>query len=1226
MFEGYLELGGGEVLNSARAKGYATTAPCPVNWLQCPPCDGIRDFLGDDAYTYELISEAPWYDKEDEVTHRFLGAHAISVEGLPDSTREASVAENMLDGGVVGRVRHGTRRTRYRALLTAQGEDALEAGFSWLSSALTPGSCGTHGDGCGAADAQFFTACPPERADVTMPEVFWNDPVTNLATNPSLEHDGPAVTVRTNLATNPSFEAVQGTVEVRRNYALNPSVEADLSNWGMTNGTTSTMNRVAVASPQGSYCIQYLPATSSVGDSGPSPSHNLGTVQPGQKITVSVYVYQTAVVGGGLRVGIYGSALGADGTQRGAATTVTGQWVRIFHTVTATVAGDINVFIGNVNGGTAAGAQFWVDGALIEKSGILGDYFDGATPQTGDFWFAFVGAANASASVQYANAVRAVGPYEAIVYGASSWKASGSRSLAIRAVGRNQDSIADLQLGSAMNEGGTFTLMGKMRLAAALTSPHVDWFGRLRINSSAAIQTTIVSRPTNTPGVHDYREIVTLQPGSVLATFLYNGSATEGETVWWDDFAVVKGAYLGPYFDGRTPPKVRRNLVKSPSFEAGASWWGFGGRTPATVVTVADAVVGSKVAHLVRNATTPGDGYFTQSFGDVPVGAYTLSYYIRRTAGNPVWRSVVGYADGGMVTGDMNLPIAFPADQSWVRVVHHLNVTIQGTVLFIPNDDGDPAPAVGNTVEVDAALFERGATLLPYFDGETPVPPLAAAWDGTAYTTPSYLYDPDFTYAWTGVADQSPSVQQGILPVGTDRADVLAAAVQSSRWSEDRSKSIRIHPVNVYGNGNSTDTFVEIGNMLPSFGDKGGRTYTLRAVLHLEAPLADANLPGNWGKFRININTPAGGVEPVVTYTSLPTNVAGDHLVSGHFTVPANVLGGANFIRLMNGSAFQDVWWDDIMLVEGEYGGPYFDGALPDSTPEDLETVGKKVVKYDWTGTPDASTSTYTTGSVVAVPDPEEYARILNTLTRYLHTVTCVSGPIVEQKLHRGDTWGYIVEFVLVAAVPWMFSVTRPVILQPTIPIVVQDVPFNLVPYPSAELESGTVVAATNFATNPSVEAAITGWTGSGSMAGVVVTQSNELASVGAQSAKALLTATTTSASLGQMWLQQDVALPGITATTRYSVNLWAVASVESGTAVLGTIEYHAIWLNAASAVLRDDLIGSNPASGGAKSGKSLLPPAGTTKMIVRALLNVASWSTGAKVRLYADAAAVTVP
>lgn len=185
IFEGYLALGGNEVLNSARALGYTQTAPCQINWLTCPPCDGVRDAVGDGPYVIDTISSAPWYDKEDEPTHRFYGAHAILVEGIEDSTRTAGVTEGIADGGVVGQVRYGSKRIRVRAMLSARGRDALAAGFAWLDAVLRPGACGAHGDACGATDAGFFSDCPPTKDFITAPiGTLWGPIKENLMRRP----------------------------------------------------------------------------------------------------------------------------------------------------------------------------------------------------------------------------------------------------------------------------------------------------------------------------------------------------------------------------------------------------------------------------------------------------------------------------------------------------------------------------------------------------------------------------------------------------------------------------------------------------------------------------------------------------------------------------------------------------------------------------------------------------------------------------------------------------------------------------------------------------------------------------------------------------------------------------------------------------------------------------------------------------------------------------------
>ena len=189
MWSGYFTVGGNEVGNSARALGYAKTSDCPITWLRDVECGGLVEFLGDGAYQYSLIDQAPWYDPDNvDLTSRFLGLYVVSMEGVSNSTRSATVTEKIVDGAQVSGYRHSSREVRVRAMLTAKGMDALEAGMTWLRNVLEPDACGVHGTDCGASDLQFFVDCPPERADVIVPETVWSGIiVTNLATNPSFE-------------------------------------------------------------------------------------------------------------------------------------------------------------------------------------------------------------------------------------------------------------------------------------------------------------------------------------------------------------------------------------------------------------------------------------------------------------------------------------------------------------------------------------------------------------------------------------------------------------------------------------------------------------------------------------------------------------------------------------------------------------------------------------------------------------------------------------------------------------------------------------------------------------------------------------------------------------------------------------------------------------------------------------------------------------------------------
>jgi hypothetical protein len=101
--------------------------------------------------------------------------------------------------------------------------------------------------------------------------------------------------------------------------------------------------------------------------------------------------------------------------------------------------------------------------------------------------------------------------------------------------------------------------------------------------------------------------------------------------------------------------------------------------------------------------------------------------------------------------------------------------------------------------------------------------------------------------------------------------------------------------------------------------------------------------------------------------------------------------------------------------------------------------------------------------------------------------------------------------------------------------------------------------------------------------------------------------------------------LAGITPTTRVSFNAWASSSVQSGTATLGLIEFLVIWYNGAT-YIGESVIATEPATGGAMSVKSVLPPAGTNSVTIRVKQHIPSWSSGAVVRMYIDAVAVTVP
>ena len=347
MYQGYLCLGGQELGNNARAQGYAESADCPVSWFVGEADRGLADALGDDAYDIEEISSAPWFDPSDEATSRFYGAYIVGLGDISSSTREGSYTEGILDAGIPGRTRHAGKSFRVRAWLTANGEDALEAGQSWLDAALQAQTCGTHAGGsCGATDLTLFTAEPPEQMGRPVEEyeelveplvrhlhdvICISGPLV-LETRQSSDgrHWGrlveftlyagkpwfygetkvlernvmPAVVVQDapfNLAIVPSAELAGAVVVAATNYSLNPSVEVDAADWAafsqQTTGTVVGARVTGELAAAGSASYRTMFTASAAGENGAVGVEHTVTIPAATAATrMSVTLWASALV------------------------------------------------------------------------------------------------------------------------------------------------------------------------------------------------------------------------------------------------------------------------------------------------------------------------------------------------------------------------------------------------------------------------------------------------------------------------------------------------------------------------------------------------------------------------------------------------------------------------------------------------------------------------------------------------------------------------------------------------------------------------------------------------------------------------------------------------------------------------------------------------------------------------------------------------------------------
>ncbi|QSM01232.1 minor tail protein [Microbacterium phage NoodlelyBoi] len=307
--------------------------------------------------------------------------------------------------------------------------------------------------------------------------------------------------------------------------------------------------------------------------------------------------------------------------------------------------------------------------------------------------------------------------------------------------------------------------------------------------------------------------------------------------------------------------------------------------------------------------------------------------------------------------------------------------------------------------------------------------------------------------------------------------------------------------------------------------------------------------------------------------------------------------------------------------------GPFFFGGTPAVTePDGTER------RYTWAGPEYQNASVEESRYPVLRPQTDaEYQATVDGYVRYMHDVSAISGPLILNTLQAGDFYAYEVEMVFGAERPWVFGKSRDIELPPTTPLVIQDIPYNLFPAPSAELAAGTVVTARNLSPNPSVETNATGWTtvadGSAILgANVAGARSTALASVGAASYRALFTAPSAAFDQTAAWFGAQQEVPITDPLERHSINIWAALVPLAGASVPAGIDIQAYWRSAANVTLRTDPLGVIPTEGGFISVSSILPPPGAASVIVRSRGLLTSWASGATVQLFTDALAVTVP
>lgn len=262
----------------------------------------------------------------------------------------------------------------------------------------------------------------------------------------------------------------------------------------------------------------------------------------------------------------------------------------------------------------------------------------------------------------------------------------------------------------------------------------------------------------------------------------------------------------------------------------------------------------------------------------------------------------------------------------------------------------------------------------------------------------------------------------------------------------------------------------------------------------------------------------------------------------------------------------------------------------------------------------------------LATSDPD-YAATTAAYRRYLHGVACTSGPIIAEEYETpSGAYVIVVEYILTAENPFVWGETIPVTSTGDVITAFDDIPFNLMRHPSAEVGDGVpAVTATQYVFNGSVEYGATGWAHAEAAipAGITAGASTDIAAVGPNSYRVRLLATGTVTD-GIILVYYDVPLGAMPAGSKPSASVWAAALKFSGNP---TAELDALieW-RTGSGSLGDTLLGTIPLNGGNASATGLTIPATATiaRIIVRAQ-NIDAVA-GNDLRVYADAFSLTVP
>lgn len=376
-----------------------------------------------------------------------------------------------------------------------------------------------------------------------------SQPVRNLLGNPSGEATTASTTIlETNLFSNPQAETIGANWTVRTNLAIDPR-QTTPGSLGPYGAQTFTPVTGLVGAPNG---ITTAARVTYTGAANPGPILML-IPKFATRYTLTAYVYHETV--------------GTNATQGFALKGVTanslpitqGVWERVSWTYTTPASGfgSGNDFGFRVTGQTSGGS-YLITGVQIEESAYVNPYYDGLTPASGDFNYAWTGTPHASTSVMSGKIVASFGnpsSNRASVVSSTEWADKGTRSVRIipgqATDGTTNASYAEIAI-NGLTIGRTYYVTAVNRIAQPLTGTLASDHRRLFYPGTQPTNMTVYSGvPVNTAG-NVYNLVASFTASATFHNIRLQNGAPEGPNndVWWDSVKVSDGA--SDYFDGST--------------------------------------------------------------------------------------------------------------------------------------------------------------------------------------------------------------------------------------------------------------------------------------------------------------------------------------------------------------------------------------------------------------------------------------------------------------------------------------------------------------------------------------------------------------------------------------------------------------------------------------------------------------------------------------------------